>query len=71
MNKQTTFKQKNKKIQEVIRHQVIEVMREMLSDPDFGLELRQGFVKCLKKSIKSKKTGQHISLDEVLKKHYL
>lgn len=61
----------NKKINEIIRRQVIEVMREMLSDPDFGLELRPQFIKRLKKSIKSKKAGKYISLDKILKKYRL
>jgi len=61
----------NKKINTIVRQQVIEVMREMLSDTDFGLELRPEFVKRLKKSIKSKKAGKYLSLDEILKKHLL
>jgi len=61
----------NKKINEIIRQQVIGVMREMLTDPDFGLELRPEFIKRLKKSIKSKKAGKFVSLDGVLKKYQL
>lgn len=37
-----------------IRRQVIKVFREVLTDPDFGLELRPDFVKRLKKSQKSR-----------------
>jgi signal recognition particle GTPase len=61
----------NKNINKIVRRQVVEVMREMLSDPDFGLELRPESIKRLKKSIKSKKAGKYSCLDEVLKKYSL
>jgi len=60
----------NKKINGIVRRQVIEVIREMLSDPDFGLELKPEFIKRLKKSIKSKKAGKYTSLDKILKKYH-
>lgn len=62
---------KNKKFNELVRRQVIEVMREILSDPDFGLELRPEFIKRLKKSIKSKEAGKYTSLDKIFKKYRL
>lgn len=51
-----------------IRRVVIEVVREMLADPDFGLELTPYTIQRLKKSLKSKKEGRLIRLDEILEK---
>ena len=56
-----------KKLNNLIRKQVIEVLREYLDDPDFGLELRSEFETKLRKSIRSKKSGRTKSLDEILK----
>lgn len=51
-----------------VRRVVIEVMREILNDPDYGLPLTPYIIQRLKKSMKSKKEGRLIELDEVLRK---
>ena len=56
----------NKDISAVVRQEVVRVLREMLSDPDFGLELTDYAKKRIKQSLSSKKT---VSLDEILKKY--
>ncbi len=56
-------------IGEIIREKVIEVMREILSDPDYGFELRPSFIKRLKKSIEAEKKGKLISLSSILEKY--
>ena len=60
---------KNKEIGDFIREKVIEVMREIVSDSDYGLELNPKFEKRLKKSIRSQKAGKVLSLGRVLKKY--
>ena len=59
----------DKKIDTLVHKKVVEVMREILSDPDYGLELSSDFVHRLKKSIHSKSTGRVVSLDSTLKKY--
>lgn len=59
----------DKKIDSLVHKRVIEVMREILSDSDYGLELTPDFVNRLEQSIHSKKTGRVISLDTILKKY--
>lgn len=59
----------NKKITEIIRRQVLEVFREILSDPDFNLELRPEAIQRLKESIRSRESGKYTSLDKILEKH--
>jgi len=44
-------------------------MREILTDPDYGLELKSSFTKRLQKSIQSKKSGKTISFDDILRKY--
>lgn len=56
----------NQKINEIARQQVIGVLREILSDPDYGLRLRQEAVHRLKKSVQSKRAGVLNNLDKVL-----
>lgn len=51
-----------------VRRLVIEAIREIFDDPDYGLPLTPFTIGCLKKSIKSKKEGRLIGLDEILKK---
>ena len=51
------------------RRHVVGVLREILSDPDFGLLLRENVVQRLKRSIQSKKIGKQKSLDAVLRKY--
>ena len=59
----------NKKIDLFIHKKVIEIIREILSDPDYGLEFRPEFITRLKKSIRSKGAGRVVSLDKILKKY--
>jgi len=51
-----------------IRHMVVEVLQEVLADPDFGLELNSKAIKDIKESVEQKKRGKVISLEEILKK---
>ncbi|MDP2669032.1 MAG: hypothetical protein Q8P07_04330 [bacterium] len=49
----------------IIRKEVVDVMTELLSDPDAGLKLNPSFEKRLKKSTKEKAKGKITSLSEV------
>lgn len=53
----------------IIREKVVEVMREILSDPDAGLELTAPFIRRLKRSLKNKKEGKVEPLAKVLKQY--
>jgi len=44
-----------KELERLIRKNIFEVFSEILSDPDFGLEMRKSFFKKLKKSMAQKK----------------
>ena len=68
MNK-ITLETKEKSISDLIRHQVVDVFREILSDPDRGLSLRKSFVQKIKKSTYSKKSGRVTNLLDVLAKY--
>jgi hypothetical protein len=57
------------KIETLIEEKVNKIMREILSDPDFGSEFTESFIKRINKSIKSKKKGKVIDLEKVLKKY--
>lgn len=61
----------NKYLKILVKKSVISVFREILSDPDYGLELRLDFVKRLKKSVLSEKREEVVSLDKILKKYNL
>lgn len=50
-----------------IRQQVVEVLRELISDPDFGLELTEKAKKRLRTARRIKKG---IPLAEIIKKYY-
>lgn len=60
---------KDKKINELIKRKVIEVMREIVSDPEYNLELNPSAAKRLKKSVSSQKKGKVVNLDKVLEKY--
>ena len=60
---------RNKKINNLVRQTVIETVREVFNDPDYGLPLIPQTIRRLKKSMKSKKAGRVISLEEILKKY--
>ena len=61
-----TLETKEKNISDLVRHQVVDVFREILSDPDRGLNFREGFVRKMKKSIRSKKAGRVKNLLDIL-----
>lgn len=58
-----------KKINKIVRCQIVSALREILSDPDFGLLLRRQAVLRLKKSLASKKAGKLKPLSSVIKKY--
>ena len=60
---------KERKLHNLVRKQVVEVLREFLNDSDFGLELRPEFETRLRKSIKSKKANRTVSLERILAKY--
>jgi len=62
---------KNNKIdfKSQVRGAVIEVMREILDDPDYGLELTPYIIERLKESLKSQQEGRVISIEDVMKKY--
>ena len=64
---QTTLSER--KITDLVRREVIDVMREVLSDPDAGLELTPGAVRRLKHSIKAKEAGKTKPLADIFKKY--
>lgn len=60
---------RNKKLNNLIRQTVIETVREVFDDPDYGLPLTPQTIRRLKKSMKSKKAGRVVSFEEILKKY--
>ena len=54
-----------KETHNIVRREVIDVVREVLSDPDLGLELTPAFSRRLKKSLKEKKAGKVTFLTKV------
>lgn len=44
-------------------------IQEILTDPDFGLEIRESFVKRMKKSIQAQKDGKLIPFEQIKKKY--
>ena len=61
----------NKNIYDITQRRVVAALREILSDPDFGLSLKTSMVQKLKKSIQAKKGGKVKDLNKVLKRHGL
>lgn len=59
----------NKKLGEQIRKQVIDVMREVLSDPDAGLEITPAFSRKLKQSVRAETAGRTTSLKQIFDKY--
>lgn len=55
-------------LQTLIKREVRAVWREVLGDPDRGLELRAGAVRRLKRSLDSKRRGLYNNLDTVIRK---
>ncbi len=60
---------KNKNLTNLIRQTVLEIIQEILADPDYGLALNGNFEKRLKKSVQSKQDGEIVSFDKILKKY--
>jgi signal recognition particle GTPase len=59
----------DKKINDIAQRQVMGALREILSDPDFGLSLRTSAIQRLRKSVQSKKTGKYKNLKDILAKY--
>jgi len=60
---------RNKKLNNLIRQTVIETVRDIFHDPDYGSPLTPQTIRRLKKSVQSKKAGRVISFEEILKKY--
>lgn len=60
---------KSKKIDNLVRRNVISVLREVLVDSEAGLELTTGAAARLKKSIRSREAGRVKTLDQILAKY--
>lgn len=58
-----------KNIHTIVRREVVDVVREVLSDPDVGSELTPGFIRRLRKSTRDKDKGRVTSLSEVFKQY--
>lgn len=53
----------------LIRGEVVNVMREVLSDPDAGLKLTASFNRHLTKSVIDKRAGKIVPLSKILKQY--
>lgn len=60
---------KNQKLNNLIRQTVIETIREVFNDPDYGLPLTPQTIRRLKKSMRSKKAGQLVDIEKILRKY--
>ncbi len=60
---------RDRKLNNLIRRTVIETVRDIFNDPDYGLPLNPETIRRLKKSVKSKKAGRVISFEDILKKY--
>lgn len=58
----------NKEINAIIRSEIITALREILDDPDFGLEFTEKAKKRLRQALIAKQKG--ISFSEIKKKYY-
>ena len=56
-------------INNIARKHVIGTLRELMSDPDQELLLRADFVRRLKRSVQSKRSGKYKNLDHILKRY--
>lgn len=56
-------------LRHMIRENIVEVIREILADPDHGLEIKKGFATRLQRSMEAKKKERLISLDTVLARY--
>lgn len=55
-----------KQIEKIAERAAIGVLRDLLSDPDHGFEVRPDFEKKLKKSIVSRKAGRLKNFQDIL-----
>ena len=53
-------------IHRIAEKHVIRILRELMSDPDYGFVLRHNFIRRLKKSVQSKQKGTYKDLNDVL-----
>lgn len=67
MNGTTITQSKN--LTNLIRQTVLEIIQEILADPDYGLALNGNFEKRLEKSVQSKRAGRVVSFGKILKKY--
>ncbi|MEK7201379.1 MAG: hypothetical protein AAB737_01965 [Patescibacteria group bacterium] len=58
-----------KSVHTLVRKEVVDVMREVLSDPDAGAELAPSFIVRVKKSLQDKKAGRVTPLSKVFKQY--
>ena len=63
MLKTNTIQQAN--LHSIIRKEVVDVVTELLSDPDAGLKLNPSFERRLKKSVAKKAKGKVTPLSEI------
>jgi hypothetical protein len=64
-----TFTIPSQNIHTIVRKEVIDVMREVLSDPDAGLNLTSNFTRRLKKSLKDKERGRITPLAKIFEQY--
>jgi CRP-like cAMP-binding protein len=57
-----------KKLQSMIQSAVRKELRELFSDPDFGLEIRESAAKRIRKSQRSKRAGKLRTAEEVIQR---
>lgn len=66
---QTTITKNQKELELLVRKNVISVLREVFTDPEYSLPLKPSFIKKLQRSIQSKQEGKIIDFDEILRKY--
>lgn len=59
----------NRQLRSLIRRTVMDVVQEVLADPDYGLALKPSFIKRLQESANQKKAGRVVSFDKILRKY--
>ena len=69
MINQTILKKQLKELDIIIQKKVNEIIREILSDPDYGLHFKKRFLNRLKKSIICKQEKKLKNLDEILARY--
>jgi len=54
-----------KELEKLIKKNVLEVISEILSDPDFNLPVKKSFVKSVKKASREKNKGKLYTLNDL------